>query len=39
MLKPTKGKKIKVGSTRVQRVDHFEAAKKRRWGGGGGGGG
>ena len=35
MLKPTKGKKIKVGSKRVQRVDHFEAAKKRRWGGGG----
>ena len=36
MLKPTKRKKIKVGSKRVQRVDHLKQPKKKMgWGGGG----
>ena len=36
MLKPTKRKKIKVGSKRVQRVDHLRQPKKEDGAGGGG---
>ena len=34
MLKPTKRQKIKVGSKRVQRVDHLRQPKKEDGGGG-----
>ena len=37
MLKPTKRKKINVGSKRVQRVDHLRQPKKEDGVGGGGG--
>ena len=33
MLKPTKRKKINVGSKRVQRVDHLKQPKKEDGGG------